>query len=209
MTLDAIKKSILSEAEEKSSAIDSDAERESAQLVKEADEKAKGIMKSAEQEATKEADRIRKEGEAGAEIESRSIIFSARGRAVERALKKVMSKVQSDVKNENMLKVFNSGLKQFKEISGHDDIIVKTNKKNASLLKGKDFEVEYGDIDGFMFYTSDRKIALNATVDSIVNDQQDLARKLIADELFGESKSAPKKVTMKVKAKKPKGKKKR
>lgn len=190
MSLDAINKSILSDAEARVSAIDSDAGKESARIVREAEEKAKAILKAAEHEAQAEAERLRKEAEAGAETEANSILLEARGEAVERALKKVVSQVESTLSRDYAKKLFDSGLKQFKEIAG-SRMVIKTAKKNAALFKDGKYNVEYADINGFMFYTEDGKIALNATVQNIADKEKDVARKFISRELFSESAARP------------------
>ena len=180
MSLDAINKSILSDAGAKASAIDSDAGKESARILKEAEDRAKAILKEAEREAQAEAERLRREAQAGAETEANSILLEAKGEAVERALKKVVNQVESTLSRDYAKKLFDSGLKQFKEISG-PRMTIKTSKKNAALFKDGKYNVEYADIDGFMFYTEDGKIALNATVQNIADKEKDVARKFISE----------------------------
>ncbi len=184
MSLDAIKKSIISDAQAKASAIDSEASSESKRIVKEAEEKAKGILSRADSEAKTEADRLVKEARAGAETEANSMILEARGAAIERALKSVSSSVEKTISHEYSKKLFESGLAQFREVSNSTPKVM-TSKKNANLLKGTKFGVEYSEIDGFIFSTDDGRIRLNASVDSVVEKSLDGARKLISKELFG------------------------
>ncbi len=185
MSLDAIKKSILSDAQAKASAIDSEASSESKRIVKEAEEKAKGILSRADLEAKAEADRLVKEARAGAETEANSMILEARGIAIERALKSVSSNVEKTISHEYSKKLFESGLSQFRDVSNSTPKVI-TSKKNANLLKGTKFGVEYSEIDGFIFSTDDGRIRLNASVGSVVEKSLDGARKLISKELFGE-----------------------
>ncbi len=184
MSLDAIRKSIIAEAASKVSAIEGEAEAESSRIVKEAQDNASGIAKRAEEEAKAEALRMKKEGEAGLESETASMITEARGAVVERVLRSVRSGVEKSLAKERMGDILKRSLKQFTVLTGSTDVIIKTNKKNARLVNGSGYKVEYGDIDGFVLYTPDRKIALNATAESIVDREMDHIRKIVSDELF-------------------------
>ncbi len=210
MTLDAIRKSILNEAESKASSTESEAEKEAHRIVKEAEEKAKEIVKTAEAEAHKEVERLKKEAEAGADTEANGLLLEARGAVVERSLKKAIDETKSELSESSFEKIFKQGLKQFAEIAGNSDIMIKTSKKNAEIVKGSKHKVEYENIDGFMFYTHDNKIALNATIESIAARETDQARTFIASELFGtrakeRPKAAVKAGKKKVKKNKKKG----
>ena len=185
MSLDAIKKSILSDAQAKASEIDSEASSESKRIIKEAEDKAKGILSRADSEAKTEANRLVKEARAGAETEANSMILEARGAAIERALKSVSSNVEKTISHEYSKKLFESGLTQFREVSNSTPKVI-TNKKNANLLKGTTFVVEYSEIDGFIFSTDDGRIRLNASVGSVVEKSLDSARKLVSKELFSD-----------------------
>ncbi len=205
MSLDAIKKSILSEAGARASAIDDEASSEAKRILKEADERAKSIIGRAERDAKAEAERLAKESQAGAETEASAMMLEAKGAAVERALKKVSAQVERAVSKDYSKKLLDSGLKQFKEISG-DSPVIRTAKRNAGMLKGGKYRVEYEDIDGFILSTEDGKISLNATVQSVVGKSLDGARRLISKELFGEARKTQARAP-KAKAKAPKPKK--
>lgn len=184
MSLDEIRKSILSEAQTKASQIDSEAAKEAQRITKDAEERAKDVLKNAEHEAAVEVGRLRKESEAGAETEANSMLIEARGYVVERSLKDVLGQAEKELSKNSMKQILDHSIKQFKQISG-GNFTIKTSKKNSALLEKTAYEVEYDDVDGFMLYTDHRKIALNATVSNIVSHEEDSARKLIAEELFG------------------------
>jgi vacuolar-type H+-ATPase subunit E/Vma4 len=186
MTLDAIRKTILEDAEKKAEEIAGEGTSEASRITKEAEDKAKAIIKDAEHEAQREAERLRKESDAGVEIEANSMLLSARGEAVERSLRKVLSGAEEHIQKEDMKKLLEQGIKQFSQITPESSIVIRTSKKNAPLLKGYEHRVEYKDIDGFMLCTSDGKIALNATVGNIVQSSAENARRIIAEELFKE-----------------------
>lgn len=206
MTLDAIKKSILSDAEAKASEIGSEATKEAHRIVKDAEERAKEIVRSAEQEAERETARLRQEAVAGAEMEASSMLLEARGEVVERVLKRVIDMVESELSKSSMQRILDMGVKQFRDVSS-GEIVIRTSRKNAALLKGSKYEVVQDNVDGFMISTRDGKVALNATVGSIVERQADVARKLISDELFGERGRREAKAPVKRQRKAPKAKK--
>jgi vacuolar-type H+-ATPase subunit E/Vma4 len=189
MSLDAIRKSILSDAEAKASAVDSEAAAESKRILQEAEEKAKSILKAAEHAAQAEAERRRSEARAGAETEANSIILGARGDAVERELKRVTARAEALLSRDYPRKLFDSGLKQFKDIAD-SGFTIKTSKKNAGVLKGGKYNVEYADIDGFVFSTDDGTVSLNATAQSILEREKDFARGLVSSDLYGRPKAS-------------------
>ncbi|MCL4365048.1 MAG: hypothetical protein M1569_01665 [Candidatus Marsarchaeota archaeon] len=184
MSLDAIKKSILSEAEAKASAIAGEANIESSRILKDAEERSKSIISNAEQAARSEADRLRKESEAGADTEAGAIVLEARGDAVEKALRRVISGLESGLSRSGMKKVLESGVRQFRQIGYAGEFRIRTSKRYAPILKDFKANVEYVDIDGFMIVSADGSVALNATVSSIVEREKDNARKLIAQAMF-------------------------
>ena len=207
MALDAIKKSILDEADSRSAAIAEESERQADAVMKEASERSKQIIRSAEADSAREVERLRRESASGVDMEVNAILLDARGRALERALKAAIGKVASAVEKGGMERILESSVKQFSSMIGSDDILVRTSKKNAPLLKGKGYEVEYADVDGFMLYTRDGKVALNATVRSIVDGELDYARRAIDSELFGAgTQAAPKRAPRA--SRKPRGRKK-
>ncbi len=184
MSLDAIRKTILSEAEARAQAIQSDADKQAQRIVKEAEDKARDIVKNAQEDAHKEAERLNKEAQAAAEMEANSMLLEAKGQAVERALKRVLGGAEDELSKSGMKRILDQSVKQFKEVS-NGNFTIKTGKKNAELLKKSGNDVEYGAVNGFMLYADNGKVALNATVESIVERQADNARKLISKELFG------------------------
>ncbi len=152
MSLDAIRKTIISEAEAKASEIESEGNKEAHRIIKEAEDSAKEIIKNAQLDAQKEAERLHKEALAGADMEANSMLLEARGEVVERSLKKVLSEAEDEISKNSMKKILEQSIKQFKEISG-GNFTIKTSKKNESLLKKTAYEVEYAEVDGFMLYT--------------------------------------------------------
>ncbi len=190
MPLETLKKSITKEAEEKSAAIVEEAEKEASRIIKEAEEQAKEIKRVADAEAEKEAQRLRKEGESGTEIEASSMLLEAKNIAIERALQKSIGMLRGELSKKAMKKVLDQGIKQFAEVIGSNSaMVIKTAKQNADIVKGMGHKVEYADIDGFILCSPDGKIALNATADSIIEGQAENARRFIEAELFGEKAS--------------------
>ncbi len=184
MSLEAIRKNILAEAEEKAKAINAQASSEAGAISGEAEARAREIVKAAEEESRREVARLWKESEAGLETEKSTMITEARGAVLEKALKTVRSDAERSLAKDNMQGILKSGLRQFSSITGGNEAVIRTSRRNAHLVKGRGNRVEYGDINGFVFSTHDGKISLNATVESIVDRELDTIRKLVADEIF-------------------------
>ena len=186
MSLEAIRKSILGEAEAKAKAEQSEADSEAAKIVRDAQERAKAILTQAEDEARREEERMRLEAAAGLETERNAMVIEAKGKVIEHFLGQVREDISRRVRQEGMEKILKSSLKQFASVYPGNDFVVRTSKKNASLVKGRQ-KVEVASVDGFVIATPDRKIALNATVDSVVDGNMDDIRKMVADEIFSGS----------------------
>ena len=184
MPLDAIRKNILADAESKAEAIESEAAKESARILKEAQDEANSMLKGVQAESKKEAERLRKESEAGLETESNTMAIQARGAVIEHVLSSVVEDIKKSLERDSMEKILNASIKQFSELNTGEDFVVIASKKYSSMLNGKNYSTEYGAINGFMLYTKDRKIALNATIDNIVERNIDTIRKLVASEVF-------------------------
>lgn len=185
MTLDAIRKSILDEAEENASSMEKESSKEAERIINDAESRAKQIMKDAEKDAEREAERLRKESKAAAEIEAGSMLLQAQGEAIERAVGETMEQLAKEARKANMRKLVEQAIREFAEASGGREIVVRAGKKYADMVKGVDARVEYdNDVDGFVLSTSDSKISLNATVESLLESQSDAARRLAYDELF-------------------------
>ncbi len=202
MSLDAIKKSIIEDASSRSSQIEGDASKEARRILNEAEEKAREITRRAEAEAKAEAERILKEAMEGAGIEADSILLDARNEAVERSLKHVLFELEDRLRKGEMKRILDMGIKQFREISD-GDLTIRTSKKYADTVGKSQYKVEYGDVDGFMLYSQEGKVALNATIGSITSNESENARKLIADHLFGAKGHHAKKGASHASAKKP------
>jgi vacuolar-type H+-ATPase subunit E/Vma4 len=186
MSLEAIRKSILGEAESKAKAEQSEADAQAAAIIKDAEDRAKGILKQAEEEARHEEGRMRLEASSGLETERNSMVIEAKSKVIESILDQVRKEVARRVREEGMEKVLKSGLKQFAEVYQGSDFVIRTSKRNAAMVKGK-HTIEVDNVDGFIISTPDRKIALNATVDAIVESSIDEIRKMVADEVFSGS----------------------
>ena len=186
MSLEAIRKSILGEAESKAKAEQSEADAQAAAIIKDAESRAKDILKQAEEEARREEGRMRLEASSGLETERNSMVIEAKSKVIESILDQVRKEVARRVREEGMEKVLKSGLRQFAEVYQGSDFVIRTNKTNAAIAKGK-HTVEIDNVDGFIISTPDRKIALNATVDAIVEGSIDEIRKMVADEVFSGS----------------------
>ena len=184
MGLESIRKNILKDAAEKSAEISGEARGEAGRITKEANEKAKSIIKAAEEDSKAEAERLRKEAEAGAEMEANSIILSAKGEVIERSLARVMSEVKTELSKNYTKKIFDSGMRQFSQIADKDEMMVKTSKKNAALLKNFPGYIRYENVNGFVFSTKDGKVSLNAEIEEIARKQEEYAKKEIDTGLF-------------------------
>lgn len=194
MSLDVIKRSIVSDADAKAKAIESDASREAARIVADAEKKAGAVLRQAKEDAEKEAARLWKEAEAGIETERNTLIVAAQGEVVSKYMKEVRDEIAKSVESKDLERIFEAGMKEFRRISDSEEVVVISGKRNSDIAKGRNVKVETGDIDGFVFCTPDRKISLNATVSGAVEKNIDTIRRAVAEELFGGKGAASKRM---------------
>ncbi|MDE1822966.1 MAG: hypothetical protein KGH50_01440 [Candidatus Micrarchaeota archaeon] len=205
MSLDSIKKDILSEAESKARDEESAGSEEAGRIVSEAKKRAGEILKNARAEAEKEAERLRQESEAGLEIETDTVLNEARGAVIEKAVKELKAQVDRELMRNQIDKLLERAVKEFSETVGNEDFTIRTRKGNASLLKSIEGRREYADIDGFVLVSNDGKMAMRIVPGEITGKYMDILRKNVSSRLFKErapSGRAPVKRRA-VKAKKP------
>jgi vacuolar-type H+-ATPase subunit E/Vma4 len=183
MSLESITRKILEDAGARAAAIDKEAREAEDETLRAARERARAAIDRARSESSAEAQRIAAEARAGAEIEASTALLRAKGEATERGVADVMVLARRSLLRSKMPAILESSIRYFKRLSG-DSPVIATDRRNAALVKGKAYKVEPGDADGFVLYSSDRSLSLDATVDSMVSREADAARGLVAAELF-------------------------
>ena len=184
MSLDSITRKIIEDARTRAAAIDAEAASHEKSVLAAARERVHEISKSAGRSAEEEAARIIAEAKAGAEIEANSMLLEARGAAVEHAMPGLLALVRRELLKSRLKAILDSGIRQFKALS-EGEMVIATYGKGAQLIKGKQYKTEKGSAEGFMLYSADRKVALDATIDGVVRHRSDYARSVLAAELFG------------------------
>lgn len=184
MSLDSIKKDILSEAESKARAEEKAGSDEAASILSEARKRASEILKAAKAEAEHESERLRQENDAGLEIEAGTILNEARGLVVEKAVKELKELVDKELMRSQAEKLLKRAAKEFSETIGSEDFAIRTRKSNASLLRNIEGRREYADIDGFVLVSDDGRMAMRIVPSEITDKYMDVLRKNVSARLF-------------------------
>ena len=193
MSLDSIRKSILSESQARVRAIESEAEASSRKIIQEADSEAERLVKAAEDEARREAERILREGVAGAQVEASSKVIKAKSTALQEELESVMSSLAKRVSEKHMKEVLHEAMKQY-ALTGEDpkSAVIASSRENEHIAKAAGAKHEAADINGFAIRNKDGSVTLDATVESVISKVKEDALRLIDAELFGKPAEAPK-----------------
>jgi vacuolar-type H+-ATPase subunit E/Vma4 len=186
MSLDSIRKSILSESQAKARAIDSEAEASSRKIIQEADSEAERLIKAAEDEARREAERILREGVAGAQVEASSKVIEAKSRVLQNELESVMSNLAKIISEKHMKDVLHEAMKQYAS-TGEDpkSAVIASSRENEHIAKSAGVKHEVADISGFTIRNKDGSVTLDATVESVISKVKEDALRLIDADLFG------------------------
>ena len=193
MSLDSIRKSIISESQAKVHAIDSEAEASSRKIIHEADSEAERRIKAAEEEAKREAERIIREGVAGAQVEASSKAIKAKSMVLQKELESVMSNLAKMVSEKRMKEVLHDAMKQY-ALTGEDpkSAVVASSRENEHIAKTAGAKHEAADINGFTIRNKDGTVTLDATVESVTSKVKEDALRMIDMELFGKPAETPK-----------------
>ncbi|MDE1851949.1 MAG: hypothetical protein KGH69_04665 [Candidatus Micrarchaeota archaeon] len=200
MSLEEIRKGILSDAESRADEIGKQADSEVEAIVSEAKKKAKEITAKAEEEAKAQAERVRKENDASLDIQADTITAEAKGAVIEKAVKELMHLVEKELVKNQMGAVVKKAAKEFAELTGSSEMTIRARKSSASMLKDVECKREYADVDGFVIVSEDGKMAMRIDPEGIADKYIDVLRKNASATVFKERRQSAPKRTAKAKS---------
>jgi vacuolar-type H+-ATPase subunit E/Vma4 len=176
----------------------SDARKEAEEVVKAADsqverqiseEKAKRVLllKSAEDECEKRLAEQERERTAWARLEAKRIVSEAKEDAIKTVIEDIYESLPEVKKSKDYAEFMKRSLALATSELGDSGTVlhvVKGDKKFVGSFKGKVFE----DLEaegGLLLETSDGKVGIRLTLESILESKKDDLRKKISEKLFG------------------------
>ncbi len=186
MALDAIKHSIIADAQAKAAAIDKDGSAKAKAILDQARIRADKILEEAGKQAEAEAERINSESKAGAEIEANVIILEAKGLVIEQALSELLALAKKELIKSGMKTILADAIKQFRRLTD-DELIVFAGPAAYAVGKISGATLKRGDVEGFILSNASGTITIEASIDAIIRSETDSARSILLPELFGYS----------------------
>lgn len=184
MSLEEIRKSIEKEAKGRADSITGDGASEAAAILKTARDSAAGILKAANAEAQKEAARIRHEQISGANMQANSMLVAAREQVLEQHIDRLKKGIAAQIESKKLDKVIAGAAKQFAKFSAKSDMVVRTGKSDAKLVKKLGYEYVAGREGELSIESRDGSISIDASPKGLANMHAAEARSLLAARLW-------------------------
>ena len=184
MSLDGIRKKILSDYKARSERIESESEKEAKSVIEAAKVQASERLKASRARAEEEAARLRKESDAGLEIEANSVLLAARSASSEKAAESIAAEVRRILADEAMQQMLKAGTKQFSEASDQDFVVI-VSKKNSKQVSQLGLTPRYAEIEGFVLESEDGSMRMTISPESLVEGSMESIRKEAALQLYG------------------------
>ncbi|MFH1722815.1 MAG: V-type ATP synthase subunit E family protein [Candidatus Altiarchaeota archaeon] len=185
MGLNELEEELTANAEKEISAIKNASEHQESSILSDARNKAKEIKAEALSEGKARAESERRGALASARLEAKRILNQAREEAVNENLneiREVLSQIRDDNRYPKILQnLVDEGLKEL-----GDDSTVYVNKGDEKLVKAKKIsEKEIESVGGVIIESSDGRIRVDSTIDSLFHQKTEYLRRQIFSELFG------------------------
>jgi V/A-type H+/Na+-transporting ATPase subunit E len=184
MSLEEIRKSIDKDAESRADSIREEGASAAAAMIKEARARAAVILKAAKEDAEKEAERIKRERLSGVQMEISSMIFSAKESVLEKQMDGVKRRVASQLAGKRLEKVIAEAAKQFSKFAPEHQMVVRTGKKNAALVKKLGYSVVLGAGDDLRLESKDGSVSIDASPNGLAERHGAEAKGLLAARLW-------------------------
>lgn len=188
MGIEKLRHSLLSEAKEEADEIIQSAEAQAGRMLQEEEAKREAMKASAEQEVEDMLDGQRNERIAWARLEAKRIGAEAREDAINSVMDSffdTLAKARGSAEYKKFLK--GAIAEAASDLGGKVVIhVVKGEKALSPKIKGAKIVDDLDALGGAVVETSDGRIRVDLTMETLVDTRRDEIRKKIADRLFGE-----------------------
>ncbi|MDE1825252.1 MAG: hypothetical protein KGH77_03250 [Candidatus Micrarchaeota archaeon] len=185
MSLHEIKERILKEAQLSADSTSEEGKNESSRILSEARERSKRIRDEAAKELALKIELMRREHGAGVEIERNNAMLLAREQVIDANLGSVRRAISTSIIRKGYDKVLRKALAAAKEISNGNDLFIVANKSLKPALEKMGYSVQLSSIEGVVIQSRNGSIKMDASVDTLLNNNMEMIKSAIAREVFG------------------------
>jgi vacuolar-type H+-ATPase subunit E/Vma4 len=180
MTLEQLQKHIISEANTTVSGIEKECKIQVDSILSEAAVHVHEIKNKAKANAIEEAAQRSKSAKAALELIVQETLASAKQESIDKEMDSFIPIISAMLKKRQQ-EFIKKALNAFLEIVSADQVIVKINKENSEMLKSYHVKIEISDIDGAMIKSKDGKLFIDASVEGILELNNDLIRQILSN----------------------------
>jgi len=188
MSLEEIKEQIVKDARKRASVIDEEAKTESYRITADAKARAKAMLEISRQEIAKRAEAMRMEHNAGVEIERNNLVL-AKGSVVDSSSGAVKKGIVSIVMQKHYDKIVKKAITTAKDLTSGAELVIKADKESQKILAKLGYKSVPSSDKGVTIQTKDGSIKIDASVESMLSNKEEMIRSKIAEALFTERKA--------------------
>ena len=190
MPIEDISKQILKDAEKRAAEIKKDEEQVSGSILEAAKTKASEIKKTAKQNAEAKAKQILEQRRAGTGLDISRMDLIERQKAVDSSMKATKKRVAEEISEKHYKSVIKAALADFNLAVPEYETIVKAEKEGEEFGKYKTERTEKkGEA---LIMSNDKKIRLDASVEKLVDMNENTIMNILSKRMFKHSKKATK-----------------
>ncbi|HVA83203.1 MAG TPA: V-type ATP synthase subunit E [Candidatus Aquilonibacter sp.] len=189
MSLEEIKEQIVKDARKRASVIDEEAKTESYRITADAKARAKAMLEISRQEIAKRAEAMRMEHNAGVEIERNNLVLLAKGSVVDSSSGAVKKGIVSIVMQKHYDKIVKKAITTAKDLTSGAELVIKADKESQKILAKLGYKSVPSSDKGVTIQTKDGSIKIDASVESMLSNKEEMIRSKIAEALFTERKA--------------------
>ncbi len=211
MSLEALQKEIEKKGKDEARNLESLARNEASLVIDEAKKHAKKVDSETREAIKQEVKRLQNEYAANSELARNTILVGAKDAVVDEIFARIRKSLADDLR-ERQKKIFDNAAKIAKDLGPIEKMRYVINKKDAELVKSWKGKVEFGNlIGGVVIYSEDAKVKIDASIDTMLDNNAQNIKSIISDSIYhvrksgGNTKSAAHKASSKKHAKKHAG----
>ena len=190
MSLEALQKEIEKKGRDEAKSVENMAHKEASLIFDEAKKHAKSIDAQVKEAIKQEVSRLQNEYAANSDLARNTILVSARDAVVDEVFEKVRKDVAQDLR-ERQRKIFENAAKMAKQIGPIEKMRYVINKKDSDFVKGWKGNVEFRDmVGGVIIYSEDSKVKIDASIDTMIENNADMIKTIINDVVHHPRKSS-------------------
>ncbi len=189
MSLEALQKEIEKKGKDEARNLESLARNEASLVIDEAKKHAKRIDSETREAIKQEVKRLQNEYAANSELARNTIVVGARDAVVDEVFERMRKNLADDLR-EKQKKIFDNAAKIAKDLGPIEKMRYVINKKDAELVKSWKGKVEFGNlIGGVVIYSEDAKVKIDASIDTMLDNNAQNIKSIISDSIYHVRKS--------------------